>query len=528
MKSIIERTKNPFVRALLTDLYQLTMLYGYWKSGRYYETSSFDLFFRRNPFGGEYTVFAGLEDVLDYFETFRFTDRDIKYLKTLLPDADPKFFTWLRRLDCSELTVDAIQEGKIVFPKIPLYRVSGPLGLANLVETTMLNQTNFASLVTTQAARMRIAAGWDAIMLEFGLRRAQGADGAMSASKYAYMGTFNGTSNVEAGRLYDIPVKGTHAHSWVMSFKSLDQIIDRQLKHAFRDKSGDFVECVLKYRRGNKFQRTNEGELAAFIQYAMLFPNSFLALIDTYDTLRSGLPNFICVALALVEFGYLPIGVRIDSGDLAYYSKEIHAEYAIYEPLRGCAVVASNDIDEATLYALKEQGHRIDSFGIGTCLVTCADQPALGGVYKLTEVDGQPRMKFSNAPEKNTIPGEKIPYRLYYGGKPVCDLMILSGEAAPEVGQLVTCCHPFDQLQRMAIKPDAVEKLHWRVWQGKRIYAFEPLSDRREKVISGLRSLPDDLTRRLNPRPYKVSVSPALFELTKNLREREASLEVLS
>ena len=247
--------------------------------------------------------------------------------------------------------------------------------------------------------------------MEFGLRRAQGPDGALSASRYAYIGGFDSTSNVLAGKLHGISVGGTHAHSFVSSFSGLDDLKNRTLDDP-EGKTHDFTADVCRVREELDFKDTNEGELAAFISYAQSFPKSFLALVDTYNTLKSGIPNFICVAVELMRLGYKPVGFRIDSGDLAYLSRTARemlrsAGEHFNLPLQDLRIVASNDINEATLHALNQQGHSIDVFGIGTHLVTCHEQPALGGVYKLVMCKGLPRIKISEDVSKVTIPGRK-------------------------------------------------------------------------------------------------------------------------
>jgi nicotinate phosphoribosyltransferase len=290
--------------------------------------SVFDLFFRTNPFKGEFTVFAGLEEALKLLSTFRFSASDIAYLRTAMPSAEEGFWPWLAALDCSAVRLYAVAEGTVVFPREPLLRVEGPLAVCQLLETTLLNLCNFASLVTTNAARMRLAAGVDATVLEFGLRRAQGPDGAMSASRYAFMGGCDATSNVAAGKAFGVPIRGTHAHSMVCAYTSLEDLSTRMLG----DK--DIVALALKYREELGFHIASKGEMAAFIAFAQAFPKNLLCLVDTYDTLNSGVPNYICVALALLECGYEPRGIRLDSGDLAYLSKEARKLMACVYGLR--------------------------------------------------------------------------------------------------------------------------------------------------------------------------------------------------
>ena len=307
----------------------------------------FDVYFRKNPFKGEYTIFAGLQDVLTFVSNYKFSVQDIEYLEKLLgPDTDPNFLDWLAKVDCKRVRIYAVKEGSVVFPRVPLLRIEGPLAICQLLETTILNLTNFASLIATNAARMRVAAGKDKKLLEFGLRRAQGPNGAMSASKYAYIGGFDGTSNCLAGSRYGIHVGGTHAHSFVCSFKGPEDLKERKLGGV------DVWEKVLARRKELSWESTNIGELAAFVAYALSFPDGFLALVDTYDTLSSGVPNFLVVASVLLDLGRTPKGIRLDSGDLAYLSKEARKMFRnMNNQHKGfdftkLNIVASNDINE--------------------------------------------------------------------------------------------------------------------------------------------------------------------------------------
>jgi nicotinate phosphoribosyltransferase len=334
--------------ALSTDLYQLTMAQAYRHAGRAEEEAVFHLFFRRNPFGGGFAVACGLARSLDYLEGFHFTAEDVAYLAELTgndgrPLFDPAFLRELGelRLRCD---VDAVPEGTAVFPYEPLVRVRGPILHAQLVETALLNCVNFETLIATKAARVCLAARGDEV-IDFGLRRAQGPDGGLSASRAAYVGGCSGTSNVLAGRLFGLPVRGTHAHSWVMAFDT---------------------------------------ELEAFEAWARAQPNNGVFLVDTYDTLE-GVRRAAEVALRLRQRGHEPIGIRLDSGDLAYLSIEAR-KILDAAGLQTARIMASNDLDENLIASLKEQGARIDVWGVGTRLVTGGDQAALGGVYKLGAV----------------------------------------------------------------------------------------------------------------------------------------------
>lgn len=389
------------------------MAYAFWRANRHNEPAVFDLFFRRNPFGGEYTIFAGLEDALSFLSSYTFHPAAINYLReNLLPSADPEFWNYLADIDCSNVRVYAIPEGSIVFPTLPLLRLEGPLAIVQLLEATLLNLINFSSLIATNATRHRLAAGSDKVLIEFGLRRAQGPDGAMSASRYAYLGGFDATSNVEAGKRYGIPVLGTHAHSYVQSFTGFHDLGEKLSLKSTEGEQVDFLERVKQYRERLGLMHTKDGELAAFTWYALCFPTSFLALVDTYDTIRSGVPNFLCVAFALADFGYSAKGVRLDSGDLSLLSRmtrnmfrKVCKEHASQHEqiVSGFQIVASNDLDEGTISSLNAQGHSIDCFGIGTHLVTCKGQGALGCVYKLVELKSRPRIKISEDISKVSI-----------------------------------------------------------------------------------------------------------------------------
>jgi nicotinate phosphoribosyltransferase len=356
---------------LLTDLYQLTMAYGYWKLGRHDEEAVFHLFFRRHPFAGSYTIAAGLEQVVDFLRDYRFSADDCAYLATLCGNDDKPLFErgfldYLAELRLS-VDVDAVLEGTPMQPHEPMLRVRGPILQGQLLETTLLNMLNFQSLIATKAARVCDAAAGDPV-LEFGLRRAQGIDGAMAASRAAYIGGCAATSNVLAGKTFGIPVKGTHAHSWVMCF---------------------------------------DDEPAAFSAYAAAMPNNCVFLVDTYDTLE-GVRRAIDVACELRKNGHEMLGIRLDSGDLCELSKGARTllDAAGFPEAR---IVASNDLDEHSIAELKANGAQIAIWGVGTKLVTAYDQPALGGVYKLGAIrrsdEWEYKVKLSEQAIKVSNPG---------------------------------------------------------------------------------------------------------------------------
>jgi nicotinate phosphoribosyltransferase len=357
--------------ALLTDLYQLTMSYGYFKKGRAEDEAVFHLFFRKNPFKGNYTVTAGLHHVIEFLKHFRFREDDLAYLRGLKGSDNKPLFSedYLEYLSQMKFTcdVDAVPEGRVVFPHEPMLRISGPIIQGQLLETALLNILNFQTLIATKASRISYAAEGDPV-LEFGLRRAQGIDGAMSASRASYIGGIDATSHVLAGKIYDIPVKGTHAHSWVMSFPS---------------------------------------ELEAFETYAEVMPNNCVFLVDTYNTV-AGVKNAIRVGEKLRAKGFKFQGIRLDSGDLVDLS--IKARYLLDEAgFQDAAIVASNDLDEYAIQDLKKKGAKINIWGVGTKLVTGYDCPALGGVYKVAAVRENNqwvyKMKISEEMVKISNPG---------------------------------------------------------------------------------------------------------------------------
>ncbi|XP_066355168.1 nicotinate phosphoribosyltransferase 1-like [Miscanthus floridulus] len=537
----VPRPTNPMVTPLLTDLYQFTMAYAYWKAGKHLDRAVFDLYFRKSPFGGEFTIFGGLEECIRFIANFKFTEEEIKFLRSVMPTCEDGFFDYLRSIDCSDVEVYAIPEGYVVFPKVPLMRIEGPVAVVQLLETPFLSLVNYASLVTTNAARHRLVAGKSKNLLEFGLRRAQGPDGGISASRYCYMGGFDATSNVAAGRLFGIPIRGTHSHAFVSSFMGIDEITNKALTSSDGSKKcEDFVSLVqnwlIRIQESSSlhgtFGETSQSELAAFTSYALAFPNSFLALVDTYDVMRSGVPNFCAVALALNDMGYKAVGIRLDSGDLAYLSIETRKFFHAIEKEFGVvgfgktSITASNDLNEETIDALNKQGHEVDAFGIGTNLVTCYAQAALGCVFKLVEINKQPRIKLSEDVTKVSIPCKKKCYRLYgKEGYPLVDIMTGEDEPGPKIGERLLCRHPFNESKRAYVVPQHVEELLRCYWPGTSSNPREVLPsihEIRTRCIHHLDRMRPDHMRRLNPTPYKVSVSTKLYDFIHFLWLNEA------
>lgn len=469
--------------SLLTDFYQVTMAYAAWKDGACdkgpkHKTGVFDLYFRMNPFNGGYAVLCGLSTVLDLIEGFRIGDDDCEYLASLeggdgKPLFEAGFLDYLRKM-VLEIDVDAIDEGRVVFGGEPLLRVTGPIAQCQLLESSLLNVINFETLIATKAARVREAAGSDSV-LEFGLRRAQGIDGSLSAARAAYVGGADATSNVLAGKVYGIPVKGTHAHSWVMSY---------------------------------------DDEKDSFMSFARAMPNNSIFLVDTYDTIE-GVKNAIEAGLWLKSQGHQMAGIRLDSGDLAYLS--IEARRLLDEAgLSSARIVASNDLDETLIQNLKQQGAKIDVWGIGTRLVTAYDQPALSGVYKLTAVrEGngpwKSKIKISEQIAKVTNPGIHQVRRFEVDGLFAGD-MIFEEPAAPTGEQVIV--DPLDPTRRKIFsKLTSAEDLLKPVVRNGRVVANRPsLEAIRSRRESDLARLHPTIRRFLNPHTFPVGLDLGLHE----------------
>lgn len=465
--------------ALLTDLYELTMLAGYFDEGMCEQPAVFDLFYRHNPFQGSYAVFAGLEPALHYLREVRFTDEDLAYLKSL-GIFKPAFLDFLKDFRFRG-KITAPPEGTVVFANEPLLTVEGKLAEAQFVETALLNIVNFQTLVATKASRLTHAAG-DGVVVEFGLRRAQGPDGGLSEARAAYVGGVRSTSNVRAGQVFGIPVKGTHAHSWVMAFAD---------------------------------------ELTAFRAYAECFPDSCILLVDTYDTLTSGLPNAITVSRELRTKGHEIVGVRLDSGDLAYLSKEARRMFD-EAGFPNAKIVASNELDEYVIHSIRDEGGRIDIYGVGTRLATCAGEGggALGGVYKLVRLGDQPKLKVTSDIAKATLPDRKRVLRAVWpDGRFGMDILCLEGE---KVGPGDTVFDPTNPARHKTIPAGVVlEDLRQVVMEKGDILApLSSLDELADRSADQLRRLPEGSLRLTNPHRYKVAMSGGLHELRTRLMEK--------
>ena len=472
---------------LLTDLYELTMMQGYFKNPSS-QTVVFDMFYRTNPCGGAFAICAGLQQMVDYIKNLRFSDKDVEYLRSL-HIFEEDFLQYLSNFRFSG-DIYAIPEGTVVFPREPLVKVIAPIMEAQLVETAILNIINHQSLIATKAARVCFAAKGDPVM-EFGLRRAQGPDAGIYGARAAVIAGCAGTSNVLTGQMFDVPVLGTHAHSWIMSFPD---------------------------------------EYTAFKTYARLYPNSCTLLVDTYDVLKSGVPNAIRVFEEMREEG-IPLtryGIRIDSGDLAYLSKEAYKMLSA-AGFDDAIISASSDLDEYLIESLKAQDARINSWGVGTRLITVADNPAFGGVYKLATVKDEstgefiPKIKLSENTEKVTNPGNKTVYRIYSKttGKIKADLICLADEHFdPEETMIVF--DPIDTWKKTKILGgtyDIRELLVPVFKNGECVYESPSVMELQAICKKEQATLWDESRRFHNPQKVYVDLSQKLYDMKNELLE---------
>lgn len=461
--------------SLHTDLYQINMLKTYWDDNTADRHAVFEAYFRKNPFENGYAVFAGLERIVQYLSNLRFSKTDIEYLESLelYPE---EFLDYLREFKFT-CTVRSLVEGELCFANEPLIQIEGPLGQCQIVETAILNILNFQTLIATKASRMRSVIGENDKLSEFGTRRAQEMEAAIWGTRAAYIGGFDSTSNVRAGKLFGIPVSGTHAHSLVQ---------------AYRD------------------------EYTAFKKYAESHKN-VVFLVDTYDTLRSGVPTAIRVAREMgdkINF----LGVRIDSGDMAYQSKKIR-EQLDEAGFPDAHIIASNDLDEKTILNLRMQGAKIDDWGVGTKIITAFDQPSLGAVYKLVSIEDEngemvPTMKISSNAEKMSTPGVKQVWRITRNrdGKSEGDYVALIDER-PDLLDELFMFHPVHTYINKTVKDFTAKPLLVEVFkEGELVYEVPSLSEVKDYANKSINALWDEYKRILNPEQYPVDLSQKLYD----------------
>ncbi|MBP3906153.1 MAG: nicotinate phosphoribosyltransferase [Peptostreptococcaceae bacterium] len=471
---------------LLTDLYQLTMINGYFENNVHNDVVVFDMFFRKNACKGGYTIVCGIEQLVEYIENLKFSESDLDYLKTLNLFSD-KFLDFLRDFKFTG-DIYTVEEGTVMFPNEPIIRIKAPLYQAQLIETALLTIINFQSLIATKASRVCFAAKGDPVF-EFGLRRAQGPDAGTYGARAAIIGGCTATANVLAGKMFNIPVVGTHAHSWVQKF---------------------------------------DNELDAFEAYAKIYPNNCLLLVDTYDVLKSGMPNAIKVFKDLKAKGHKPLGIRLDSGDLDYLSKECKnmLTEAGFEDAR---ITASNDLDEYRISNLKSSGSPINSWGVGTKLITSSDSPSLGGVYKLVASykDGKydPKIKISEDPEKITNPGYKKVVRIYNTqGHAEADLIMLEDEYIDNTKPL-TIFHPVYKWKTKTFTNYTIKELLKPLYiNGECKYEKKSVIEIQEYTRNELNTLWREYKRLLYPQTYKVDLSEKLCTLKESMLDSNKSI----
>lgn len=471
---------------LLTDLYQLTMTNGYFENNVHNDVVVFDMFFRKNACKGGYTIVCGIEQLVEYIENLKFSESDLDYLKTLNLFSD-KFLDFLRDFKFTG-DIYTVEEGTVMFPNEPIIRIKAPLYQAQLIETALLTIINFQSLIATKASRVCFAAKGDPVF-EFGLRRAQGPDAGTYGARAAIIGGCTATANVLAGKMFNIPVVGTHAHSWVQKF---------------------------------------DNELDAFEAYAKIYPNNCLLLVDTYDVLKSGMPNAIKVFKELKAKGHKPLGIRLDSGDLDYLSKECKnmLTEAGFEDVR---ITASNDLDEYCISNLKSSGSPINSWGVGTKLITSSDSPSLGGVYKLVASykDGkyEPKIKISEDPEKITNPGYKKVVRIYNTqGHAEADLIMLEDESIDTTKPL-TIFHPVYKWKTKTFTNYTIKELLKPLYiNGECKYENKSVKEIQEYTRNELNTLWREYKRLLYPQTYKVDLSEKLCTLKESMLDSNKSI----
>lgn len=473
---------------LLTDLYELTMMQGYFRNKDQNETVIFDAFYRSNPMGSGYAICAGLQQVIDLIKNLHFSKEDIDYLASLnLFEAD--FLDYLKDFKFTG-DIYAIPEGSVMFPREPMIKVIAPIMEAQLIETAILNIMNHQSLIATKASRVCFAAQGDGV-LEFGLRRAQGPDAGVYGARAAMIGGCVGTSNVLAGQLFDVPVRGTHAHSWIMSFPD---------------------------------------EYTAFKAYSEIYPNACILLVDTYDTLKSGIPNAIRVFTEMRDAGIklTNYGIRLDSGDLAYLSKKAR-KMLDAAGFPDAVISASNDLDEYLIDSLKVQGATITSWGVGTHLITAKDCPSFGGVYKLAAIKGPdgkfiPKIKLSENSEKVTNPGNKTVYRIYEKetGKIKADLISLVDDSFDESKDLMLF-DPIEPWKKTKLKGGTYTMREMMIpvfKNGECVYDSPKVMDIRAYCQNELNTLWPETRRLVNPHKVYVDLSPRLYDIKIDLLDK--------
>lgn len=518
----IDIPHNNTINALFMDYYHLVMAYTYFKQNKHEDKSIFEVYFRKCPFNGQFAILAGVYEVIKYINCFRFTKAQLDFIRKKMSsynDID-SFVQYLEKISGNDLCIYGMEEGSVVFPNEPLMVIEGPLLICQILESVILNLMNYPTLISTNSIMYKFSIN-NKTLAEFGCRRAQGPDGALSGSKYSFCGC-DFTSNVYASYLYDIPILGTMSHSFISSFHNTEKLISNLLDNH------DFVSIINKNKnivhKLYDCKYTNESELIAFSAFAQINPKNFICLIDTYDTLKSGIYNFLIVALSLYEINYKPIGIRIDSGDLRSLTNECKNIFndisqKLNVPFNQLKICVSNDINEKIINYLNEEQNHIDIFAIGTNLITCQSQPSLGLVYKLVQINNAPCFKMTNENKKSNLPYQKNVYRIYTDQQfATLDYIQLYNEQPPILNQQTISINIHDEWKQTIIIPKKIEQKLCLIWKyGKSLITFKNIYDLKKYTQSEINNFKNEHFKTVSPVPYPVLFSDTYHKVYKDL-----------
>ncbi|KAI6661709.1 Nicotinate phosphoribosyltransferase [Oopsacas minuta] len=519
------------ISGLSTDFYEITMCYSYWKHDRHEDEAVFEISFRKYPYKGNFAIFTGLVECLDFISSFSFQKDDIDYLKRVMPPyIENEFFSYLQSLNTAALNLFFVPEGTLIHPRVPIGIIRGPLGLIQLLETSVINAIDYSTLVSTKASRIRLRCP-DKRLIEGGYRRAPGPNGGLTASRAAYLGGFDSTSNLLAGKLYNIPTRGTMSHAYIsahtgMDISSVERCLliskDSPQQVHLVNRSMFYLDKIKSVCGLLPNSKTNFSELLSFIAFSYSFPSSFLPVIDTYNVNHSGLPNFLAVCLALAEAGYRAVGVRIDSGDLftlAEHIRDVFTKTAVLFQIswvRTLMVVASGDLEEEAIKSLEDRKTNIGAYLVGTRLVHTEGQCGLGIVFKLVQKGPQPCFKRSETMDKSVIPGEKSVYRLTFStGLGTADYLCLPQEARPSIRTPLPCVR-LPNCEEVQVVPFEVTNLLKRFMP--QAYGLPAPKLTRDQITMNLSVVENNI--------HQTLLSPALFALTRKMTDEVNALEL--
>ncbi|KJP85830.1 nicotinate phosphoribosyltransferase [Plasmodium fragile] len=517
------------VNALFMDYYHLVMAYTFFIQKKHEQDSTFEIYFRKCPFNGEFAILGGVYEVIKYINSFRFTQAQLEFIKKKMShykDID-LFINYLKGLSGKDVSLYCMEEGSIVFPHEPLLVINGPLLICQILESALLNMINYPTLIATNSMLYKISINHKPLA-EFGCRRAQGPDGALSGTRYSAVGC-DFTSNVYASFLYDIPIIGTMSHSFISSYQHGETLPNKYLD------GHDFLNIVHKNKEiihklyNCKFAK--DSELTAFVSFAQINPKIFICLIDTYDSLQSGIYNFLIVALSLHEINYKPIGIRLDSGNLSYLTTECKKIFndvseKLNVPFHDLKICISNDLNEQVIKELHAQEHHVDIFAIGTNLITCQSQPSLGLVYKLVEINKHPCFKLTNENKKANFPYRKMVYQLYADDNLAAhDVIQHFDEAPPSVNQQIVCVNVMDGNKQFFITPKKVEQKLHLIWDhGKLLTQFKTVTELKHYTHSDIAKFKKEHFATSFPVPYNVLFSSNYHKMYDKLLVKNAHI----